>query len=63
MSVREGGAAAGYGDLTVCGTQFPNVISWTPMLDATSRMERPPSTTNCTAWSRYSCVTRRRVDP
>src|SRR4051794_33578323 len=42
-------------------THLPNVISWTPILFATSAMDRPESRTRLTAWSLYSWVKFRRV--
>src|SRR5690606_29526018 len=42
-------------------THLPNVISWTPILFATSAMVRPESRTRLTAWSLYSWVKCRRV--
>ena len=38
-----------------------DVISWTPILFATSTMDRPESRTRLTAWSLYSWVKLRRV--
>src|SRR6185312_10143477 len=42
-------------------THLPNVISWTPILFATSAIDRPESRTRLTAWSLYSWVKCRRV--
>src|SRR5918994_3155752 len=42
-------------------THLPNVISWTPILLATSAIDRPESRTRLTAWSLYSWVKCRRV--
>src|SRR4029079_17433173 len=42
-------------------THLPNVISWKPILFATSAIDRPESRTRLTAWSLYSWVKCRRV--
>src|SRR5918998_3037192 len=42
-------------------THLPNVISWTPILLATSAIDRPESRCRLTAWSLYSWVKLRRV--
>src|SRR5699024_4233111 len=44
-------------------THFPNVISCTPILRATSAVVLPSSRTNATALALYSSVNRRRVEP
>src|ERR1035441_10357787 len=44
-------------------THLPRVISWTPMLRATSATGRPPSMTKATDCSLYSGVNARRVEP
>src|ERR1017187_1663992 len=44
-------------------THLPRVISWTPMLRATSATGRPPSRTKATDCSLYSGVNARRVEP